>query len=160
MDNLKRLIGDLENEKARIQERQNIWNNQIRDILRAQLKFYIDNIESDWYIDFNNSKTNYETVSLAFGNRPSGIFDKEEGRHLSMIGGALHFSQMYNGKIFIWIEYPYIENLSYHDPGYKGLKTLEPNELLEDLVLSVVEDFVRIIIESENRERHLIGFNI
>lgn len=158
MDNLRKLINELESEKVKIQERRDYWNNQLRDILRTQLKYYVENIKSDWYVDFNNNKTNYETVSLAFGNRPSGIFDREEGRHLSLIGGALHFSQIYNGKIFIWIEYPYIEDLSYHDPSQKGLKTLEPIELTEEVVLNVVEDFIRIIIESENRERQLIGF--
>ena len=159
MEKIKQLIIELNDERKKISERRSLWKESLRNLIISQLEYYCDQVDEDWHVSTNQSKKNYESVYIAFGNVPSGIFDREQNNHLMLSGGALHFSQIYNGKLYVWIEYPYIKDLSYHKPPYKDLGMVEPNDLDEETIEKYVEEFIEEIIKSEARERRLIGFN-
>lgn len=159
MEKIKRLVKELKDERNKISERRSLWAKSLRDLIHSHLSYYCDQVEEDWHVNTNQSKENHESVYIAFGNVPSGIFDRDQNSHLMLVGGALHFSQIYNGKIFVWIEYPYIEDLLYPKSPYKDLGIVEPKGLDEDAIEKYVEEFIEEIIRSEARDRRLIGFN-
>ena len=110
-------------------------------------------------MDGHDSNENYESIYLSIANKPSGI-KNPEGNPLILMGGALHFSQIINGKIRIWIEYPYIKDIAYHNPFHEVLGDIEPEDLNSEAIEIYVSQFIQKQLDSNPQaERRQIGYH-
>src|SRR5205807_1355443 len=107
----------------------------------------------------NEFTKNLEAVYLTFNGQMTGIITGTPTGGMKGYfkkGGALIYSQGHNGKIVVWISYPYVEDLE-EKPTEKHLANAEPSELTEPMILAHVEVFIKEITNHENQSRGKIG---
>ena len=76
-------------------------------------------------------------------------FDSGAKRSIIKDMGALNFSQIFNGKVQVWMTFPLIEGLMQpQQPKMIGI--FAPPEFNEDLILSNFDEFFKELINWEN----------
>jgi len=142
------------------------WDKTLKKMIINNLESIVKESGLDAEIIVHDQFEGLEAISLATGPKESGIYEKvSEGvkKPLIRIGGMLMFQQLFNGKISIWVNYPYIEGIG--DPkAPKMLEIVRPNELKDVNILRYTEEFVDAITEWEDFDDDLpptpgIGFN-
>ena len=86
----------------------------------------------------------------------------KEGSNISVAtkyGGYLCFAQSYNGNIYVFIIYPYVEEYVGQMEN-KLLATHEPIEFTTDLIIGYFEKFINEMVEWEIQDRNPIGFKL
>ncbi len=160
---MKGLIEKIEDYKKTLlktSENRKIWLEKAKQIIYDTLSKAkkLDNL--DWLVDKNESVTNMQTVYLGFNTQYSGITtytEKSISNHPKR-GGALSFSQIYNGQVVINCNYPYIEGwMSQKDDVM--LAKVDPTEITEEFVIHKVEKFLDEMIKWEEYfSKNQIGF--
>lgn len=147
-------------ERRNIEIRRKLWHDSVKKILEDHLNYCVKMFNDvGWYVSGHNDQENHESIYLAIGNVPSGIKDKD-GKLLMSMGGAIHFSQIHNGKIRIWMQYPYIQDIAYHDPDYEVFEDIEPKDLDTDKIENFIAQFLQKQVESKSDEKpRPIGFH-
>jgi hypothetical protein len=147
-------------ERDNVENRRKLWLNSTKNDLREILNKNVVTYKNvDWYVDGHESQENYQSVYLSINNKLSGI-KTPDGKPLILMGGALHFSQIINGKIRVWMEYPYIEDFAYHNPSHEVFDDIEPIELTENAIEKYISLFIQKQLDSSlQAERRPIGFH-
>jgi hypothetical protein len=95
---------------------------------------------------------NLEAVVMSLGTTKSGMFQKlENGIEMPLIrhGGSLIYQQLFNGKVIVMIQYPFIEN--YGQPRQpKTIAIYRPEELKEPYFIRHFEEFVHEVTTWED----------
>ncbi len=142
------------------------WNKKLKKMIIDNLEKIVEESGLDAEVIVHDQFEGLEAISLSTGAKESGIFEKVgEGvkKPLVRMGGMLMFQQLFNGKVSIWVNYPYIEGIG--DPkAPKMLEIVRPHELKEVNILRYAEQFVDSITEWEDYDDDLppsagIGFN-
>jgi hypothetical protein len=149
----------------KMQERQNYWHQQTKNILLQTLEAITKEVQMNWYVglqEYNEQASqsiNLEAVSLHLQNAYSGIVLKTIDSVKSYVkyGGTLSYAQTYNRSITATIYFPYIEQwVEKKDPLVLG--NFEPEEINEALIIKQVEKFLSEMTTWESNEREPIGF--
>jgi hypothetical protein len=142
-----------------------IWTERTRPMIQTKLKAIIEKYPIGWFLDENLSKTNMEVITLTFGNKLSGIFDKIQNKTLSKFYGSITFAQEPDGNVTVTLNFPYIDLGQPKDPRDNSNKKLmsvlgeySPKVFTEELLERSVNEFLEEILESEKSERNVIGF--
>lgn len=106
-----------------------------------------------------------EAIALTLGDTASGlaqVLGPELRRDLIKHNGALIYQQLFNGKILVLIDYPFIEN--YGEPRQpKTIAIYRPNELQPPFFIRHVEEWLQEMIAWEDYDDEepikRIGFN-
>lgn len=121
-----------------------IWDNELRDKIITTLETIVKGVDLKAQVDIHDQFDGLETVSLLMGMEESGIaerLDDNVEKKLIRSNGSLMFQQLFNGKISIWINYPYIEGVGEPRPP-KMVEILRPHELQEINILRFTESFI------------------
>lgn len=111
---------------------------------------------------------NLEAVALSLGSINSGLGEPVgEGLHRDLIkqNGSLVYQQLFNGKILVLVNYPYIEKYGQPQPP-KTIAIYRPEELKEPYFIRHLETFITEIINWEDYdddrpdENQRIGFKL
>jgi hypothetical protein len=147
-------------------ERQALWNSSTKDLIFRTLSSLSAELEPMRAVN-EGSGRNYDTVCFGFGPTPTHIVLREGAGVQGFVktGGALFYSQTFNGKVLVGICYPYVKELEDPKPN-KGVAVLDPEEITEERVFEHVEQFLRELtedeespsIEEELRRRGPLGF--
>jgi len=104
-----------------------------------------------------------ELVYLCFEKRESGIFERigKIKRPYLKDGGYLTYTQIYNGKISVWMSQPSIEQLM-ENKAPDPIDIYEPTELNEGLIIHHVTHFLKEMIKWEDLDasHHQLGYNM
>ena len=95
---------------------------------------------------------NLEAVALTLGSVKSGLGEPvSEGVHRDLIkqNGSLVYQQLFNGKILVLINYPYIEKYGQPQPP-KTIAIYRPEELKEPYFIRHLEAFITEITNWED----------
>lgn len=95
---------------------------------------------------------NLEAVVLSLGDVKSGMFQTVNStieRHMIKHNGSLVYQQLFNGKIIVIIQYPYIENYGEPRPA-KTVAIYRPEELSEPFLVRHLEEFIQEITDWED----------
>ncbi|HEB61878.1 MAG TPA: hypothetical protein ENI82_01890 [Bacteroidetes bacterium] len=142
------------------------WNKKLKKMIINNLEKIVKESGLKAEVIVHDQYEGLEAISLFAGAKESGIYEKvSDGvkKPLIRTGGMLMFQQLFNGKISIWVNYPYIEGIG--DPkAPKMLEIVRPHELKEVNILRYAEQFVEAITEWEDYDDDLppaagIGFN-
>jgi hypothetical protein len=120
------------------------WDAETRQMIVTTLENIIKETKLDAEVEIHDQYSGLEGVSLVMGIKESGIFerlDDDVKKALIRANGNLLFQQLFNGKISVWVNYPFIEGIGEPRPPAM-LEILRPNELKEVNILRFVEQFI------------------
>ncbi len=142
------------------------WDNGLRDKIINTLEEINKEGNVNAEIDIYDQLYGLEAVSFTLGKEESGIYEvvnDEVKQPLLRMNGLLMFQQMFNGKISIWVNYPYINGVGEPKPP-RMLEIVRPHELKEVNILRYVEMLIDDVREWEDYDddepasHHNIGF--
>jgi hypothetical protein len=120
------------------------WQTELKSMIANHLKNMAAAVELDVKVEERVPMENLEAVVLSIGTVKSGMYHKiEAGIEVPLVkhGGSLIYQQLFNGKIIVLIQYPYIENYGEPRPP-KTIAIYRPEELKEPYILRHFEEFV------------------
>lgn len=128
------------------------WKNGVRDLIRQSLDQICAETGLAATTEIRSEVDNLEAVALTLGDTPSGllqILGAGLRRDLIKHNGALIYQQLFNGKILVLIDYPFIEN--YGDPRPpKTIVICKPQELQPPFFIRHVEEWLEEMIAWED----------
>ena len=138
-----------------VNRRRDMWASVVKEKIKATLEEVKKNfLKIDWHVQVSDSKKNLETVSLKINDATSGVIESVEGEEIGKEymkrGAELGFSQMISGKIKVWFEFPYWEDLQVSRQLRKHMVTIEPSYVTENLIAGYVHQFLNEITSYES----------
>ena len=130
-----------------------LWHQETKDLIVKTLTDLVaeTGLEAEVYVE--DAIENLESVVLDLGRVSSGISEmlgkRDFKRTMVKYNGALIYQQLFNGKIMIMFNSPYIEG--YGEPKQpKMLEILRPDELTPPFFTRHMETFIRDLTEWED----------
>lgn len=137
-----------------VNRRRESWAAAVKDKIKSTLESVKKNFKRiDWEVVIMDERKNLETVMLKIKDTPCGISEEAEDgktRQFIKIGAELGFSQMISGKINVWFEYPYWEDLQISKQLRKHMVTIEPSYVTEGLIAGFVHQFLAEVTNYES----------
>jgi hypothetical protein len=163
---LIKLTEELKSIYAEIESNRKNWDQQLKPLILKTFKYIQKKIDLNLKIREINEVRNLEAVRLTFGYLNSGLF-VEKKKHKQEIppmvlikkGGYLSYSQIANGKISVFIHYPYIEDIYGEPDRILEIGILSPLEITRNMILGHIEQFLDEIVKWEKEEKKMIGFH-
>jgi len=164
--NLVRKVKKYKEVIGNTKEYRKVWKEQLKEDIIEDLEEMIELSGLDAKVISKTQIENLEAVVLTLGESKSGLFHKvneEIDRHMIKHNGALLYQQLFNGKIMVMINYPYIENYGQpHQP--KTLAIYRPEELKKPYLIRHMEEFISEITLMEDFDddepNQKIGFEL
>lgn len=142
------------------------WKEKLRDEIVNQLKNLIEEIGLDAKIETRGDMENLEAVVLSLGDVRSGLYQlvgKDIHRDFLKHNGSLIYQQLFNGKVIVLVNYPFIENYGEPRPP-KTVGIYRPEELLAPYFVRHLEDLLQEVTTWEDYDddepTKRIGFNL
>lgn len=166
--NLKRRVDQYKQILSNTQRYREMWQNGMKALIMDTLRQAADAAGLGCAIDERYDIANLETVILSLGSSHSGLGESvgdDMRRDLVKQNGALVYQQLFNGKILVAINYPYIEKYGQPQPP-KQVAIYRPDELNPQHFLRHLEEFVTEITNWEDFDddqpstHHQIGFKV
>ncbi len=163
--NLKRRVNQYQEVLKHTVDYRQAWQEHKREEIKSILEELIDKVELPAKVEVRSQMENLEAVVLSLGDSKSGMYQKvseDIQRHLIKHNGSLIYQQLFNGKIIVLINYPFIENYGKPRPP-KTVAIYRPEELKEPFYIRHLEEFLQEITNWEDFDddepNKRIGFN-
>lgn len=130
----------------------NEWEKQLKKFILDGIEKVLNQTGVEARIEVEEKFENLETISVYLGKSESGIaetFNSGTKRNIIKDMGSLNFSQIFNGKVQVWMTFPLIEGLM-RPQQPKMIGIYAPPEFNEDLILSNFDEFFKLLIDWEN----------
>jgi hypothetical protein len=144
------------------------WREHLKPNLIAHLRRAAEFVGLACSVEERAEIQNLEAVVLSLGHSQSGLGEPlGEGVHRDLIkhNGSLVYQQLFNGKIMVMVNYPYIERYGQPQPP-KTLAIYRPEEIKEPYIIRHLEAFISEITFWEDYdddrpdENQRIGFKL
>jgi len=144
------------------------WTNTLKKDLLSVLKQAAELAKLACSVDDRSEIQNLGAVVVNLGASRSGLGEPVgNGLHRDLIkqNGSLVYQQLFNGKILVLINYPFIEKYGEPQPP-KTLAIYRPEELKEPYVIRHLESFIAEVTSWEDYdddrpdENQRIGFKL
>ena len=129
-----------------------LWQKQLKKNLLNLLQKAADAAKLLCTVEERSDIQNLEAVVLSLGSSHSGLGEPVgEGMHRDLIkqNGSLVYQQLFNGKVLVLINYPFIEKYGQPQPP-KTLAIYRPEELKEPYIIRHLETFITDITDWED----------
>jgi len=164
--NLKRKVSQYKEALENTLAYRKAWNEHLKKRIIETLERFNKESELGGKIETVEEMENLHAVVLTLGDIKSGMYtevaDKIQ-RHLIKNNGSLVYQQLFNGKVVVLINYPFIENYGSPNPP-KTIAIYRPEELTEPFFLRHMEEFVAEITKWEDYDddepTKRIGYNM
>ncbi len=163
---LIKLSEELKSIYAEIEANRASWDQYLKPLILKTFKSVQKKIDLNLKIREISEIKNLEAIRLTFGYLNSGLFvekknHKQEIPPMVLIkkGGYLSYSQIANGKISVFVHYPYIEDIYGLPDNILEVGIFAPMEITKALILTHIEQFLDEIMKWEKEEKKLIGFH-
>ncbi|MEQ8706690.1 MAG: hypothetical protein RIC19_22345 [Phaeodactylibacter sp.] len=164
--NLKRKVQQYEEVLQNTQQYREAWKAETRERIQMILQRMLDATGFGARVEHRADIENLEAMVLTLGQSKSGMYQQvseDVQRHLIKHNGSLVYQQLFNGKIIVLINYPFIENYGQPRPP-KTIAIYRPEELKEPYFLRHVEEFLQEITNWEDYDddepNKRIGFQL
>ncbi len=142
------------------------WKDALRQEIIDHLENMVEATGLQAKVETRSDMENLEAVVLSLGETKSGMYQQvgtDIERHLIKHNGSLIYQQLFNGKVIVLINYPYIENYGQPRPP-KTIAIYRPEELREAFFIRHMEEFITEITNWEDFDddepNKRIGFNL
>jgi len=164
--NLSRKVVQYKGLLEQTNEYRKAWNEELKERLIKFLENAIKEVDLTATIEVRNNLQNMEAIVLDLGQVKSGLYQKvnpEVERHLIKHNGSLVYQQLFNGKIIVMIQYPYIENYGEPKPP-KTVAIYRPEELKDPYCVRHMEQLIQDVSDWEDYDddepNKKIGFEL
>lgn len=144
-ENYKKMLGQVDTFRKE-------WSKSLKKFILKQVKEIAKQTELDFEIEEQSQITGLGIISLRMGLKKSGLYqeiDDNQQKNFFKDYGTLNYSQLFNGKVQVWMTFPVIEGLM-EPTGPKLLGIYAPPEFNEGLILTDFERFLKDLIEWED----------
>lgn len=120
------------------------WHSGLKQRIISQLKTHCEAVGLNYGIEERSEVEQLEAIVLSLGSGPSGLREKlTDGQRRDLIkqNGSLMYQQLFNGKILVIINLPFIEKYGQPQPP-KTIAIYRPHELLEPYLMQHLETFI------------------
>lgn len=149
-EHLEGRITDYKKSIETVIEKKILWKTKIKSFLVKTLQNIVDKHAIGWCVQELNWIGTNEAVNITFESFPVELMEKinQMPNYQFIQGGALVFSQSYNGNVRITILFPLIENIPIEDSSME-LGVFSPAEITEKIIVEMVDEFLKEIIKWE-----------
>lgn len=166
LNNLRRRIDTYNEVLNNTEIYRELWRTNFKDELIKQLTQIIKEFELTARVDVIEQMENLEAISFSLGETKSGMYQKVSEsiqRHLIKHNGSLIYQQLFNGKILVLVQYPYIEGYGEPRPPHT-IAVYRPDSLKTAFLLRHLETFFTEITNWEDfvndEPQKRIGFDL
>ncbi len=142
------------------------WKDGLKAKLIKFLEDAIKEVDLDATVEVRSELQNLEAIVLNLGTVKSGMYHKisdEIERHLIKNNGSLIYQQLFNGKVIVMIQFPFIENYGEPKPP-KTIAIYRPEELKDPFCVRHIEEFIQDMTNWEDYDddepNKKIGFEL
>lgn len=150
--NFSKIVSSYKDIVSNTEQYRKSWIDTVKPMVLAQLEQMKTIADLKASIEVKDSIENLEAVVLSLGNAKSGMrTEVVEGVNRDLIKhlGSLVYQQLFNGKIMVIINYPFIENYGQPNPP-KTIAIYRPEELREAYCIRHMEEFIKEIANWED----------
>ncbi len=150
--NLKRKVQQYEEVLQNTQTYRENWKTETCKQIQDTLQDMLEATGFAARLEHRSDVENLEAIVLTLGQSKSGMYQRvseDVQRHLIKHNGSLVYQQLFNGKIIVLINYPFIENYGQPRPP-KTIAIYRPEELKEPYFLRHMEEFLQEITNWED----------
>ncbi|WP_010520760.1 hypothetical protein [Aquimarina agarivorans] len=147
IEHLEERINDYRNSIKTVVEKKNLWNKSIKPLLLKILNSATKLYDVGWKVQELNWIHNNEAVNITFDSFPPELINSTNQIPTFQFyqGGALIFSQSYNGDVYVFIAFPILQN-SAQQNEMKELGFFLPKEITEKFIIEKIDDFLKEMI--------------
>lgn len=164
--NLKRRVNQYHEVLENTLTYRRLWKEGLREAIFQKLSALTQQVSLKATVTYREQIDNLEAVVVSLGTVESGISQKlgdSLQRGLIKHNGDLIYQQLFNGKILVLINYPFIEG--YDEPtAPKTIAIYRPDELQEPYYQRHLEEFIQEVTlweDYDDDEPHQrIGFQL
>ncbi len=160
IEHLEERVGDYRNSIKTVVDKRLLWKTRIKDLLDKTLQSITEQYDIGWKVQELSWIHNNEAVNITFDSFPPEMIDctNQIPAYQFIPGGALIFSQSYNGDIYIFMMYPEIDNAP-QENNLKELGIYAPESITEKLIVEKVDEFLKEMIQWEVPQlKNKVGF--
>lgn len=150
--NLQRKVEQYKEVLQNTQRYREAWANGLRQEIIDQLRRLAEEAGLPCTLDLRSGIVNLEAVVLSLGSGSSGLGEPvSDGLRRDLIkqNGSLVYQQLFNGKVLVLINFPFIEKYGQPQPP-KTIAIYRPEELKPPYFLRHLETFMADIINWED----------
>lgn len=167
LNNLKRKVADYQRVLANTKAYRQAWDDSLGALIVSELNAIMESIGLKATVEEKEEIDNLAAVTLSLGNVKSGMSQEvAEGVKRALIkhNGSLTYQQLFNGKVIVIIQYPFIENYGQPQPP-KTLAIYRPEELRTPFFHRHVEELITEVTKWEDYDddepsQNKIGFKL
>jgi uncharacterized protein YihD (DUF1040 family) len=127
------------------------WQNGLKTAIMDQLKKLAEESGLEYSFEVRSEIINLEAIVFSLGSVASGLGESVAGvrRDLIKQNGSLVYQQLFNGKVLVLINFPYIEKYGQPQPP-KTIAIYRPEELKEPYFLRHLETLINDVTSWED----------
>jgi hypothetical protein len=160
IDHLEERVTDYKESIKTVVDKKILWDKKVKPLIANTLKTVAEKYPIGWKVQELNWINNNEAVNITFESFPRELMDctNQIPAYQFIKGGTLVFSESYTGDVYIFILFPFVENISVETNTFElGLYT--PQEINEKLIVEKVDEFLKQMIRWEvPSHRKKMGF--
>ncbi len=152
LNNLKRKVGQYKEVLENTLAYRKAWTDHLHDYIVNLLTEISGHAGIDAKIETVGELENMDAIVFSLGDTKSGMFQQVNDniqRHLIKHNGSLVYQQLFNGKVIVLINYPYIEGIGQPHP-HKVIAIYRPEEMKEPFFVRHVEEFITEVTKWED----------
>jgi hypothetical protein len=155
IEHLEERITDYKKSVQAVVDKRIYWKEHLKSLLDKTLNSVVKRYDLGWNVQHLKWLHSDEAVNIVFESFPPELVDCTNliPAYQFTAGGALVFSQGYNGDVTITILYPDIHHIP-TDENMTEIGTYLPQEITEKLILEKVDEFLKEIIKWEVPSLH------
>ncbi|EZH74809.1 hypothetical protein ATO12_08705 [Aquimarina atlantica] len=150
IEHLEERVNDYRNSIKTVVDKRMLWKNKTKDILLKTLQGIVQQYDIGWKVQELSWIHNNEAINITFDSFPQELIDCTNliPAYQFLPGGALIFSQSYNGDIYVFMLFPEIENKPQENSMIE-LGVYAPESITQKFIIEKVDEFLKEIIKWE-----------
>lgn len=152
VEHLEERINEYKTSIKTVVEKKIYWKTQTKNLLVKTLNGIVKQYDIGWQVQELSWINTNEAVNITFDSFPPDLIEKTNliPAYQFIQGGALVFSQSYNGDVNVFILFPIPDFNSENNMGTDtNLDIYTPQELTENVIIEKVHEFLKKMIEWE-----------
>ena len=151
LEHLEERVNEYNNSIQNLLDKRLLWQRETKNLILNTLHRVVNTYPIGWKVQHLNWIHTTEAVNITFESFPEKFADKSAQLPAFNLlpGGALIFSQLYNGDIDIIVVFPLTENWMPAEKDIVELGIYSPSEITESLILEKVGEFIKDFIKWE-----------
>lgn len=151
IEHLEERVNEYKNSIHTVVNKRILWETEVKNLIIEVLNKVEGKYEIGWKVQHLSWIHTNEAINITFDSFPPELIEKTNQipTYQFLQGGALVFSQLYNGDIEIIVLFPVPENWIPIENDMLEFGTYEPSAITEKLVIEKVDEFLKEMIKWE-----------